>query len=89
MTVQELIDSLNKVKDKSRSVFKWDAEYPLIIEGSKYVFLDHNYETISVQEFINSLNEIKDKTKFVYQYFGDRVEDIREIEETEFGTIMW
>ena len=89
MTVQELIDALNKVENKSRSVFKWDAEYPLVIEGSQYVFLDHNFEITSTQELINYLNNIKDKSKIVYQYFDERIEGIREVEETEFGTFIW
>lgn len=89
MTVQELINALNKTKNKSSSVFKWDAEYPLVIEGSQYVFLDHNFEIISAQELINYLNNIKDKSKIIYQYFDERLEGIREVEETEFGTFIW
>lgn len=89
MTVQELIDALSKIKNKTNCVLKWDAEYPLVLEGSQYVFLDHNQEPVSTQELLNCLNTVKDKSKIIYQYFEERIEDIREVEEDVFETFIW
>ena len=78
MTVQELIDELNKrIKDKSKDIWAYDESGIYSVEEYDDIvllwFLNKNIKTMTVQELIDELNKVKDKSKEVCQYEGSRI----------------
>lgn len=91
MTVQELIDALNKVENKSKSILM-NGEYVTVFnEYDTEVHLWENWENVTVQEFIDSLNKITDKLKPVLLYDENLAEPekIYEIEENDYEINLW
>lgn len=90
ITVQELIDKLLEIADKSKEVLKeqGDQDISEVVDGYEYVIL----KQVTVQQLIDELLKVKDKSKEVVidnPYFDKVYLEIDEIENFEDCVTIW
>ena len=93
MTVQELIDELNKVEDKSKSVYQLDYDEISEVEESNNYIINisivnyNNKNNMTVQELIDALNKVEDKSKDVIWFLND--EDVHCMQEHSYTVYLF